>query len=82
MNCIIHNYTIRERTTETISFGILIFKAVQNITDTWSRASVRLEPYKDKGIYRVAVDEDVFQSLEDHLVQLSTIKSSKYTLDI
>lgn len=34
-------------------------------------------PYKDKGIFRFKSLNDVFQTLEDHQVQLSSMKSTR-----
>lgn len=56
----------------------MYFKSIQNIKEIWSSKNLHLEPYKDKGIYYVKVNDDIFQSLEDHLMQLSAIKASKY----
>ncbi|XP_008181522.3 dynein heavy chain 2, axonemal [Acyrthosiphon pisum] len=60
----------------TIELGL--DNAIQNIKEIWSSKNLHLEPYKDKGIYYVKVNDDIFQSLEDHLMQLSAIKASKY----
>lgn len=57
---------------------ISYFKAIKNIKKIWASVNIYLQPYKDKGIYYVKVNDDIFQSLEDHLVQLSVIKTSKY----
>lgn len=58
----------------------LYFKAIKNIKEIWSGINVHLETYKDKGIHYVKVNDDIFQLLEDHLMQLSMIKTSKYLL--
>ncbi|XP_060835340.1 dynein axonemal heavy chain 2-like [Rhopalosiphum padi] len=52
--------------------------AIQNIKEIWATKNLHLEPYKDKGIYYIKLNGDIFQLLEDHLVQLTTIKASKY----
>lgn len=65
---------------ESSKLYFLCSKAIQNIKGVWSSTNLQLEPYKDKGIYYVIVDDDIFQSLEDHLVQLSAIKASKYII--
>lgn len=56
-------------------------KAIKNIKEIWSNIYLDFEPYKDKGIYYVKVNDSVFQSLEDHLAQLSVIKTSKYVIN-
>lgn len=56
----------------------LYFKDIQNIKEIWSGINLHLETYKDKGIQYLKVNDDIFQSLEDHLMQLSVIKTSKY----
>lgn len=58
------------------------FKAIKSIKEIWSSVCINFEPYKDKGIYYVKVNDDIFQLLEDHLVQLSIIKTSKYKINI
>jgi len=62
---------------EIYAVWLLRFKAIKNIKETWSGITLRVETHKDKGIYRVHVNDDIFQSLEDHLMRLSAIKTSK-----
>lgn len=35
-------------------------------------------PYKDRGIYRVKTTDEIMQFLEDHQVQLSAMKATRF----
>lgn len=39
--------------------------------------SITMVPYKDKGIYRLKAIDDIIHTLEDHQVQLSSMKSTR-----
>lgn len=53
------------------------YKSIINIKKKWSSINLHFEKYKDKDIYYVQVNDDIFQLLENHLVQLSVIKTSR-----
>lgn len=38
---------------------------------------ITMVPYKDRGIYRLKTVDDIVQTLEDHQVQLSSMKSTR-----
>jgi len=38
---------------------------------------ITMIPYKDRGVYRLKAIDDVIQTLEDHQVQLSSMKSTR-----
>lgn len=60
----------------------LHFKVIKTIKDIWSGINLHFESYKDKGIYYINVNDEIFQTLEDHLVQLSGIKMDKCVVNI
>uniref|UniRef100_A0A3P8VN13 Dynein axonemal heavy chain 2 n=1 Tax=Cynoglossus semilaevis TaxID=244447 RepID=A0A3P8VN13_CYNSE len=49
----------------------------ENIGKTWEETSLDIEPYRNKGHYRLGTDE-VFQALEDNQATLSTMKASRF----
>ena len=38
---------------------------------------LEMEPYKDEGVYKLKSIDDIIQALEEHQVQLSSMKSTK-----
>ncbi|XP_050440794.1 dynein axonemal heavy chain 2-like [Adelges cooleyi] len=55
-----------------------IENVLNNIKKIWGSINLNVEPYKDRGIYYVNINEELSQILEDHLVQISEIKGSKF----
>ncbi|KAJ8964945.1 hypothetical protein NQ314_004500 [Rhamnusium bicolor] len=55
-----------------------IEKGLKAIMDTWAIMKIEIIPYKEKGIYRIKSVEDCFQALEDNIMQLSTMKSTRF----
>ncbi|VVC43185.1 Dynein heavy chain, domain-2,Dynein heavy chain domain,Dynein heavy chain, domain-1,Dynein heavy chain, P- [Cinara cedri] len=53
-------------------------KSIINIKEIWASTNLNFESCKDKEIYYVNIIDDIFQLLENHLVELSVIKTSKY----
>lgn len=53
---------------------------MKNIAAIWKEMPVELTPYKDKGVFRLKSVDDIVQVLEEHQVQLSAMKSTKYVL--
>lgn len=51
---------------------------LKNISEIWKTMHIEIVPYKDTGIYRLKNIEDCFQALEDHGMQLSVMKSTKF----
>lgn len=48
------------------------------IKETWDNVVLDMVPHKDKGIYRIKAVDDIFQALEENLVALSSMKSTRY----
>ncbi|RZC39320.1 dynein heavy chain 2, axonemal-like [Asbolus verrucosus] len=55
-----------------------IEKGLANIAHIWKDMKIEMIPHKDRGIYRIKSVEECFQMLEDHMVQLSTMKSTRF----
>ncbi|XP_043277760.1 dynein axonemal heavy chain 2 [Venturia canescens] len=51
---------------------------LKNISDVWKIMPVEMVAYKDKGIFRLKTVDDIIQTLEDHLIQLSAMKSTSF----
>ncbi|KAG5316465.1 DYH2 protein, partial [Acromyrmex insinuator] len=74
-----HNFTeeISEiSNTATMELGIEV--GLQHIKETWEVMPITMIPYKDKGIYKLKDIGDLIQTLEDHQVQLSSMKSTRF----
>ncbi|XP_050431508.1 dynein axonemal heavy chain 2 [Adelges cooleyi] len=54
-----------------------IENALRIIRETWDNMKLSIEPYKNQ-IYRLKAADDITQALEDQLVQISSMKGSKY----
>ena len=59
--------------TKELSFE----RALEAIEDTWADLDLDMGVYKDT-YYKISGTEDLFGALEEHLVDLSSMKSSKY----
>ncbi|XP_050296141.1 dynein axonemal heavy chain 2 isoform X2 [Anthonomus grandis grandis] len=55
-----------------------IEKGLRVIVDTWSTMQIEIISYKDRGVYRIKSVDDCFQALEDNIMQLSTMKSTRF----
>ncbi|VDM31109.1 unnamed protein product [Hydatigera taeniaeformis] len=55
-----------------------IEKALNKIGGVWLTIELDITPYKDKGHLRLRSTDDLFTILEDHQVQLSAMKSSRF----
>ncbi|XP_066581151.1 dynein axonemal heavy chain 2 [Prorops nasuta] len=51
---------------------------LKNIISIWQKTSLEMSPYKEKSIYRLNSVDDIMQNLDDHLVQLSAMKSTRF----
>ncbi|KYM82700.1 Dynein heavy chain 2, axonemal [Atta colombica] len=51
---------------------------LQHIKETWEAMPITMIPYKDRGIHKLKAIDDLIQTLEDHQVQLSSIKSTRF----
>lgn len=57
---------------------LAIEKGIVAIAEIWKTMAIEVVPYKDKGVYRIKSVEDCFQALEDNMMQLSTMKSTRF----
>ncbi|KAK9890592.1 hypothetical protein WA026_011959 [Henosepilachna vigintioctopunctata] len=48
------------------------------IAETWKAMVIELVPHRDKGMYRIKSVDDAFAALEENMVQLSTMKSTRF----
>jgi dynein heavy chain len=55
-----------------------IEKALNDIKLKWDELSLDIGPYKDRGHFRLRATDEIFQTLEDNQVSLSTMKASRY----
>lgn len=55
-----------------------IEKGITSIAEVWKTMAIEMVAYKDKGIYRIKSVDECFQALEDHMLQISTMKSTKF----
>ena len=51
---------------------------VKQIAEAWENTVLDVAPYKDKGHFRLKASDEVFQSLDDNQVTLSTMKASRF----
>ncbi|KAI4504209.1 hypothetical protein M0802_000680 [Mischocyttarus mexicanus] len=51
---------------------------LKRIAEVWNVMPVEMVPYKAKGIYRLMSIDDILQTLEDHQVLLSSMKSTRF----
>lgn len=55
-----------------------IENGIKSIADTWAAMKIEVVPYKDRLLYRIKSVDDCFQALEDNMLQLSIMKSTKF----
>lgn len=51
---------------------------IKAIADTWAVMKIEVVPYKDRGIHKIKSVDDCFQALEDNIMQLSIMKSTRF----
>ncbi|KAL2735253.1 dynein axonemal heavy chain 2 [Vespula squamosa] len=51
---------------------------LQRIAAIWKVMTIVMTPYKTKGIYKLESIDDIVETLEDHQVQLSSMKSTRF----
>ncbi|XP_046433182.1 dynein axonemal heavy chain 2 [Neodiprion fabricii] len=51
---------------------------LKNINEVWKKMMLEMVPYKDQGIFRLKTVDDITQALEDHQIQLSAMKSTRF----
>ena len=52
--------------------------ALDKIKETWDKTEFQQMRHKQTDIYKLKIDEDSFETLEDHQVQASTMAASKF----
>ncbi|KAI4461456.1 dynein heavy chain [Holotrichia oblita] len=57
---------------------LAIEKGITVIAEIWKTMAIEVVPYKDKGVYRIKSVEECFQALEENMMQLSTMKSTRF----
>lgn len=57
---------------------LAIEKGIIAIAEIWKTMAIEVVPYKDKGVYRIKSVEECFQALEENMMQLSTMKSTRF----
>ncbi|XP_041842513.1 dynein heavy chain 2, axonemal [Melanotaenia boesemani] len=57
---------------------LFIEQGLDEIIKTWEAISLDITTYKDKGHFRLRGTEEIFQTLDDHHVILSTMKASRF----
>ncbi|KAF7269690.1 hypothetical protein GWI33_017275 [Rhynchophorus ferrugineus] len=55
-----------------------IEKGLRAIVEVWSAMQIELVPYKDRAVYRIKSVDDCFAALEENIMQLSTMKSTRF----
>eukprot|EP01028_Stygiella_incarcerata_P006524 TRINITY_DN2668_c0_g1_i2.p1 TRINITY_DN2668_c0_g1~~TRINITY_DN2668_c0_g1_i2.p1 ORF type:complete len:4588 (-),score=1267.00 TRINITY_DN2668_c0_g1_i2:3353-17116(-) len=65
--------------SDTASKELTIEKALRIISETWDNMVVETIPYRDEYIL-IRVSEEVFNTLEDHQIQLSSMKASRFVV--
>lgn len=54
-----------------------IENGIANIREIWSTMAIEIIAYRD-GVYRLKMVDDCFAALEDHAVQISTMKATRF----
>ncbi|KAJ8670786.1 hypothetical protein QAD02_002045, partial [Eretmocerus hayati] len=65
-------------TSNAATMELAIETGLKSISDVWEQMFVTMVPYKTMGIYRLTTVDDIVQTLEEHQVQLSAMKSTKF----
>ncbi|KMR01925.1 dynein heavy chain axonemal [Lasius niger] len=74
-----HNFAEQiSEISNAATMELAIEVGLQHIKDTWETIPITMVPYKDRGIYRLKAIDDVMQTLEDHQVQLSSMKATRF----
>ncbi|KAK4876213.1 hypothetical protein RN001_012635 [Aquatica leii] len=51
---------------------------LKSIADLWTGMLIEMIPHKDGGVYRIKTVDECFQALEENMLQLSTMKSTRF----
>lgn len=57
-------------------------QGLKNISEVWKKMVLEMVPYKDQGIFRLTTVDDITQALEDHQIQLSGMKSTRFAISL
>lgn len=60
------------------SMELQIENGIKATGDTWAVIKIEVVPYKERSIYRIKSVDDCFQALEDNMLQLSIMKSTRF----
>ncbi|XP_053977121.1 dynein axonemal heavy chain 2 [Hylaeus volcanicus] len=52
--------------------------SIKHIREIWDSMPIEMVPYKDRGMYRLTSIDDVMQTLDEHQVQLSAMKATRF----
>lgn len=55
-------------------------QSLKAIKEVWENMNLTVEPSDDEGTYRIKASDEILQLLEEHLVQLYSMKGSKYVI--
>ncbi|XP_044753245.1 dynein axonemal heavy chain 2 [Coccinella septempunctata] len=55
-----------------------IEKGLIAIAETWKVMTIEMIPHRDKGVYRIKSVDEAFSTLDENMVQLSTMKSTRF----
>ncbi|CAL7938030.1 unnamed protein product [Xylocopa violacea] len=64
--------------SNSATMELAIENGLEAISEVWAAMPLLMVPYKDKGIYRITSIDDITQSLEEHQVQLSGMKGTRF----
>ncbi|XP_008209980.1 dynein heavy chain 2, axonemal [Nasonia vitripennis] len=64
--------------SNSATMELAIETGLKNISEIWKAMPLIMVPYKENGIYRLKTVDDIMQALEEHQVQLSAMKSTKF----
>lgn len=60
------------------SMELQIENGIKAIADIWKTMKIEVVPYKERNLYRIKNVDDCFQALEDNILQLSVMKSTRF----
>ncbi|VDO03701.1 unnamed protein product [Rodentolepis nana] len=64
--------------SEAATKEMTIEKSINKIESIWTEIELDIVPFKDKGHFRLRSTDDLFTMLEDHQIQLSAMKASRF----
>ncbi|XP_054907024.1 dynein axonemal heavy chain 2 isoform X1 [Poeciliopsis prolifica] len=73
-----HYASVISEISGAASKELSIEQGLINVSKTWDEVYLDIAPYKEDGHFRLRGSEDVFQTLDDNQVILSTMKASRF----